>query len=60
MPDGNGRHPYKFARRADREEECMESIIRAHEDRDGELLRYMFHTEQRELWIWASEPATIS
>lgn len=43
----------------DRVDGCMESIIGAHEERIGTEFRYMFHTEQRELWIWAEFPALV-
>lgn len=43
----------------DRDDRCMESIIGAHEDVEGDQLRYMFHTEQRGLFIWAKRPATV-
>ncbi len=44
----------------DRDDECMESLIGIHEHQDANRFRYMFHTEQRELWIWATKPATIT
>ena len=44
---------------AEEKDDCMESIIGAHEDQNGNQLRYMFQTEKRELWIWASERALI-
>lgn len=43
-----------------RDDECMESLLGIHEDHDENQLRYMFHTEQRELWIWATKSATIT
>ena len=43
----------------DRNDECMESIIAAHEEKDGEQRRYLFHTEQRRLWIWTKHPVAI-
>ncbi|MEZ6142641.1 MAG: hypothetical protein R3B84_18935 [Zavarzinella sp.] len=43
----------------DQDDECMESIIGAHEDMDGECMRYTFHTEQRDLLIWSELPASI-
>lgn len=43
----------------ERDDDCMESVIGAHEDQIGEQMRYMFHSEQRELWIWARQIATI-
>ncbi len=45
---------------SERDDGCMESILGANEDHDGQQLRYMLVTEQRALTIWASEPATIS
>ncbi len=43
----------------DRDDKCMESLIGIHEEHDANQLRYLFHTEQRELWIWTTKPATI-
>lgn len=43
----------------DQDDESMESIIGAHEDVNGEGMRYMFRTDQRELLIWSEQPATI-
>ncbi len=44
----------------DRDDECVESLIGMHEHQDANQFRYMFHTEQRELWIWATKPAAIT
>lgn len=48
-----------FSEWDDRDDECMESIIGAHEDNEGDQLRYMFRTTQRELLIWTTHPAII-
>ena len=44
----------------DRDDECVESLIGIHEHQDANQFRYMFHTEKRELWIWATKPAAIT
>lgn len=43
----------------DRDDGCLESIIGAHEECEGDQLRYTIHTEQRELCIWARHTAAI-
>lgn len=43
----------------DPEEGCMETIIGAHEDKYGQQLQYLLHTDQRELLICADQPVVI-
>ena len=44
---------------ANREDDCMESIIGVHEETIDDMLRYCFHTEQRELLIWTTLAAEV-
>lgn len=44
----------------DRDDGCLESIIGAFEDIDGDQLRYMIRTDQRTIWIWTKSPVALS